>query len=330
MVVLAARHRIARAGVIGHTNRRAIGREIVDESTPIVLALRDEGLGRSNDIERLTREREVIDVGAVFVADPNCSVAGIDHGFIIDPDVAVRSERQGRKTCRRRHDARRIEPRGLAVREQGRRTIAQRQLILIGRARSIKGLEAEVETLQPAAKIRGPLGIPAAIGQCIKSATISAVPGPLPAEGIERDSGTPSTESLAELIDRIRGDSSDADETFVHEDRPFERDLRRRRDLRWRRRRQRRAASQDHEDGEPRDSPPPAPTARAIGVDGKCLCPHFYAPALVPQCARSESARGSNPGRFRHREEHQSGVEAECLMQPWLDTGTRVHLPLTL
>src|SRR5271166_903707 len=104
LVVLAPGRRVARAGIVGDPHRWAVGREIVFKLAGGVLPHRNKSCGRPDRAEQRTAKGIMIDIGTIFLADPDRAVAGMDHRLVIDADMAVRCAWELRQQWRRRSD----------------------------------------------------------------------------------------------------------------------------------------------------------------------------------------------------------------------------------
>src|SRR5262249_11992625 len=101
--------------------------------------------------------------------------------------------------------------------EDRRALVVELELILGGGGPAEQRIERHLEPVQPATKIDGALGVPAAVRQHVEGAAIAAVAVLVPAAQVHRHSGAEAAEGVAELILRVRGHAGDADEALVDE-----------------------------------------------------------------------------------------------------------------
>ena len=203
-----------------------------------VEAHRDEGVGRADRSEQPARHVVVIEIGAVFVADPHRLAAGEDDALVVDGDMVVAVDRKIGETEKARPHVQRIDaggrgavfvsrPAAAARRiarfvQRDRSAICHIELVLRRRAGPGEGAKRHVEAMHAAAEIDCALGVPAAVRHHEQGAGVAAVAALLPAVEIHRHGRPEPAQRIAELIAGVGWDARDARQPLIDEGRALE------------------------------------------------------------------------------------------------------------
>jgi hypothetical protein len=168
----------------------------------------------------------VIDIGAVFVADPEAAVGEMDDAFVVEGDAAI-GDRQIGETIGGLAHIGRIESRGgrpVSLMQQDRILIREAQTRLLLRTlRPVVGCELDVEDLQAPLEIQRAFRVPAAIRQHVERAGI-AVAVALPGGEVGGHAGAHAAQGIALLVLGIGGQPAHRHQPLVDEALPVEAD----------------------------------------------------------------------------------------------------------